>query len=184
MKPSQQRDTSIITLYRDGKGLQYIARLYDLGVARIRQIVGIVVTQDFFERQRENRLRADAMVCWYRTGMTMREIGERYGLSRGRVHQIIAKHNRRERWRQENKPPKKVLARALPPQGLTLKPGAIWHTWYLDPSRRPSHGDQAPATQSRTRPGDLQDAQVWDVERQDRQAVRPVRHPRSANRGA
>ena len=134
VKPSPERDAEIQARYRAGEDVWDIADRYGLSDQRIKQIVRPAVPA--MDKWREYRLRDDAIMGWYLTGMSTSEIGERYGICRGRVWQIMEMHRMREGWRKQRKPPKRVLARALPPQGLDMKPGAIWHTWYLDPNRR------------------------------------------------
>jgi transposase len=131
-----QRDADIVWLYRDGVTDEELSRLYGVGAGRIMQIVNDH-TPEYMRRPdkfREYRLRAQAMAAWRRNGMTYRQIGQRYGISAGRANQIVMLEELREIWKR--KPPKRVLARALAPPGLEMKPGAIWHTWYLDPTRR------------------------------------------------
>jgi len=131
------RDAEIIAQYRDGVPAEEIAKWAGVGPGRVMQIV---IKHDPVWDQRElwgeYRLRAMAMLAWRRNGMTYRQIGKRYGISAGRANQIVCLEELRETWRAKRKPPKRVLARAIPALDLEMKPGAVWHTWYLDPTRR------------------------------------------------
>lgn len=129
-----ERDREIIALADSGVPLEDIARRFRIGFARVRQIIyrDIPVALDL---SRKAQLRAETMAAWHKTGMTYKAIGERYGITGCRVSQCIAKHERRL-YREQKHGPKPKVRRIATVTGLEMKPGAIWHTWYLDPSRR------------------------------------------------
>ena len=77
-------------------------------------------------------LRNQSIAAWYKTGMTGRELSERYGICPGRIYQILQTQARKEEWRKEHQ--SMVKWQVGCPTGTVRrvkyqKPGEGWRIW-------------------------------------------------------